>query len=379
MTNDQLGNDLGIVEALRSKLYLIIVRVGKRIRQEFVQGAILKIGVLCSVVGIFFSLTPLLIGFQALSSGSWHLEEYYRSNDTVHLQQAQLAFQRTIEFLPSEPLAYRRLAQVALLKGEAEQAISALEEAYRLQPNSLLIKQELATAYEHAERFADGQDVWNDLNIGVDQMASFADIAMRHGDTRAAYEWNSRVIRYTASPGQLSLFQRAIAAIMLGESTAEEAMQAAIEADPTLTVGNAGRAIPGAGLRWVATVDHDLTAGTPLVTHTGQWQYGAFWQPGQAVAVVDVPAGSYLLTVHAWHQEQVPLVMGIGMDGQELQQVTLKRGQRLIEKITIPVKLRGGLHTISVWSYSKYIYLNSVSLKPLPRSVTVDTSFWRSL
>ncbi len=96
--------------------------------------------VVLGLVGLWLGLQPALT-FSQVSAALEVAMEPGSDRGTLpeHVQQMeQLASQ-----LPHEPLLWRRLARGYLLLGRSEEAMRALEMAYRLAPASLLIQQEI--------------------------------------------------------------------------------------------------------------------------------------------------------------------------------------------------------------------------------------------
>ena len=86
-----------------------------------------------------------LVGALFLSLGSQSLAEAHAGRpELLDTALTQLAAART--YTPNEPLIYRRLADALLLQGHPDQAVAALEQAYRLEPRSLLVLKDLIYA-----------------------------------------------------------------------------------------------------------------------------------------------------------------------------------------------------------------------------------------
>lgn len=101
---------------------------------------------------IINSLSLVLLGYLAyplvlLSAASEQLERAIVQNDHVLLQRAISQLEQPSFWQTSETLRYRRLGQGYMHAGRVADAIKALEKARALQPDSLLISSELATAY----------------------------------------------------------------------------------------------------------------------------------------------------------------------------------------------------------------------------------------
>jgi len=106
-----------------------------------------------ALVGIVLVLASSLValtyrplaGALFLSLGSQSLAEAHAGRpELLDTALTQLAAART--YTPNEPLIYRRLADALLLQGHPDQAVAALEQAYRLEPRSLLVLKDLIYA-----------------------------------------------------------------------------------------------------------------------------------------------------------------------------------------------------------------------------------------
>ncbi len=96
--------------------------------------------VMLGLIGLWLGLQPALTFSRASAALEAAMEPGSdRGTLAERVQQMeQLALQ-----LPQEPLLWRRLARGYLLLGRPDEAMRALETAYRLAPASLLIQQEI--------------------------------------------------------------------------------------------------------------------------------------------------------------------------------------------------------------------------------------------
>lgn len=107
--------------------------------------------VILVLIGLWLALQPAL----TFSRVSRALQEAMgpEGNRTILTERVQQMEQLATQ-MPNEPLLWRRLAQGYLLLGRSEDAMDALEMAYRLAPASLLVQHELVAL----ERLINEQD-----------------------------------------------------------------------------------------------------------------------------------------------------------------------------------------------------------------------------
>lgn len=128
---------------LKNQIGSMLMRARLRISLLII-GSGLGIGLLASLV------YPLVI----FSAASNQLEMAIAHGDHTLLQRAINQLEQARQWHGQDPLLYRRLAQAYQFDGRLEDSLAALEQAKALQPNSLLIGIELATAYLRANNIA---------------------------------------------------------------------------------------------------------------------------------------------------------------------------------------------------------------------------------
>jgi cytochrome c-type biogenesis protein CcmH/NrfG len=97
--------------------------------------------VVLGLIGLWLGLQPALTFSRASAELEVAMEP---GSDRGTLAERVQQMEQLASQLPQEPLLWRRLARGYLLLGRPEEAMRALEMAYRLAPASLLIQQEIA-------------------------------------------------------------------------------------------------------------------------------------------------------------------------------------------------------------------------------------------
>lgn len=288
-------------------------------------------------------LLPSLIGAGYMMLGNQALETEETYVAVEYLQQARI-------WSPASPGVYRSLAQAYLLLDRPEQAVAALEDAYRLQPDSLLIQQELAQAYEAADAIEQAYTLWETVGVTVEQMVVTGDRYLDQRHYAEATAWYSRAMHRQPVLQSRLTFRKFLIAIWAKDPTALKWLELVRQTDTTFTVYsiNDEVSIQGADLRWGVSLSDDVTYGTPL-SHNND-SAGYFWWSGEALAVVWVErGGKYRLSMNVLHGEPAPIEMAIGVNDQQVQRVSLNRGDNSWETITTTVDFVPGLHTIHIW------------------------------
>jgi tetratricopeptide (TPR) repeat protein len=108
---------------------------------------------------------------------------------------AAAEFQQSLRWSPNNPDLHRALARAYLSLSQPQQAIDALERAYRLRPESLLIRQELAQAYEAGGQVERADGLWAALGLSGNAMLAQGEQARRLKSYADAITWYQRAAR----------------------------------------------------------------------------------------------------------------------------------------------------------------------------------------
>lgn len=266
------------------------------------------------------------------------------------------------------PNYQRYAARLALLEGRPDDAVTALESAYRLQPNSLLIADELVTAYLAAGRLDDAAPLLRRAGLDPDTAEKRANTALAAGDGAEASRWLERAAALEPARTPDLLFRRAAAALLAGAPNAPDLLEALAAAQPDFRIYPADGVtrIPGAELRWL--LDHrayGVFFGDRLDFGASDGR-GSLWWSGRAMATVDVPeAGRYLLRVRALEDRPAPIAIAVEIAGEPVLRTNLTRENGEWAILEQEVVLKPGPQALVVR------FLNDGSVDGVDRNATV--------
>jgi tetratricopeptide (TPR) repeat protein len=152
------------------------------------------VGLGLAVLAALVALLPATIGAHYRATGQAALADDAAS--------AAGAFQQALRWSPNDPEIYRALAKSYLRLNQPQQAIDALEQAYRLRPASLLIQQELAQAYEAGGRTQQADALWSALGLAPHDMLVLGEQARRAKQYAEALAWYARAGRTAPDSGE---------------------------------------------------------------------------------------------------------------------------------------------------------------------------------
>jgi tetratricopeptide (TPR) repeat protein len=119
---------------------------------------------------------------------------------------ATIAFQQALRWFPNNPEIHRALAQSYLRLNQPQEAIDMLEQAYRLQPASLLIRQELAQAYEASGQLERADGMWAALGLSAPSLLQLGEQARAKKQIHEALLWYERARRVAPDAGDSHYF-----------------------------------------------------------------------------------------------------------------------------------------------------------------------------
>ena len=266
---------------------------------------------------------------------------------------------------PASPSVYRSLAQAHLLLDRPEQAVAALEDAYRLQPDSLLIQQELAQAYEAYGEDEVAGDIWDSLGLTAARMANLGDQWFSVGKYDTAGEWYRRTLSRDPSIGSRIALQQALVEVASGSHD----ISASAFSDLTVfTMGSDGEiVIPGTKLRWFTPIpEHNVHIGTPL-TYGHNRSVGVMWWSGRAGAVFEVEqAGHYTIVVRAMHDQPAPVVFALIINTTPVATFNLDRADGSWETVATKVNLDASQYLIALQ------FLNNAVVNDEDRNLVIE-------
>jgi len=269
-----------------------------------------------------------------------------------YVTQAIDLLEQARDWVPSDAHIYRRLSQAYGLNDQPELAVAALEQAYRLQPTSLLIQQELALAYKSVNEVDRALALWEKLHVTPTQIVLLGDKALDKQEYGAAIEWYNIALRYDINLEPELVLRRFLAAHLAGLPDARVLLSEVRVNDESFVMYALEDTVKinGDHLRWMLAFEGIFGRMLSYGAGDNTTMSGYLWWTGQAFAVVSVQqAGNYQISMHVLHNDPPPIDMAIGVNGQQIQQVSLDKGDNSWETITIDVFLKSAIHTIHVW------------------------------
>ncbi len=184
---------------------------------SFLKPALLTI-TLITVLGALLLLARPMMAAAYLSAGARSVELARDSGEpAAALQQAAQALARAQSLDPSNPLVLRQLGALASLEGRSAEAVAFLEAALHHQPNSLILRRELAYAYIEAGRLDDAARALRELTGSDMDLVSVADLEVRAGRLDRAQSIYHRLIAAAEVAPPSILVRSALTAAALGD------------------------------------------------------------------------------------------------------------------------------------------------------------------
>lgn len=325
------------------------------------------ISICLAVCGALF---PFIIGAHYVRLGTHTLTSIdQRRGEHAHeqLMAAVHDLERARRWIPHDSALERSLAQAYSLLDQPQSVIALLEQAYRRQPDSLLLREQLARAYDADGQVEHADEIWRALGAPPAFIVGEGDTALAQERYNEAHRWYQRALRFDPLLQNELAFRAAIAAFYAGASEGGALLQLAQEQDQTLEIYALEEAltIAGGDLRWLIHFPQwNVTYGMPLGYRGME---GTFWWDGQALALFSVEtSGNYILSACVQHTLPPPVEMALGINGTQLTHVSLERGDMSWETMNVPVALVPGLHTVNVW------FLNNALVREQDRNAVIQ-------
>ncbi len=297
--------------------------------------------------------------------------------------QAVADLQRSLQYNPGDSHPYLLLGRAYLLAGRFDQAIQAYRTYATLRPKNPLGHLELGFAYEAQCKSEAGDAAlicpaaiakWQAGGSSAAQFLARGDEALEQSRMAEALVWYQRYQWYADSdaettPLPFALFFRELVAAASVQSPDVRRLVAEVrERDATFQVYSVqpSARIDGAAFRWMNQIGDAVTYGTPL-SYGASGSAGIFWWSGQATGLISVEqAGDYMVRARVRHGDPPPVEMAIGVDGKQLEPITLARGDNSWETVSLPVSFTSGYHTVDIW------YLNNAIVNGKDRDAAVE-------
>lgn len=304
--------------------------------------------ILAGIIVVIGGATPKLGGFFALQQGVSLLETYSEHEDRELLARAITHLQEAIDRLPDEPLAWRYLARAYYLEGRLDRALATLEQAHLLNPRSLLVKKELMLAYRdlgHPNVLLEEEFAFSLHRLN--EAAKRAVVSKRYAE---ALQWYDYIFKYWPEYRSQIAFCRLLVAIESSDQRVSTFLKQAVENGYEVFVVDTDVVIPGSGLR-----SGHQECGRQLAYREG---IGVFWTNDRgSVIIKPVHSANYQVRITVRHASPPPVEMAFGVNGQQLEVVSLEQGDDSWATITFTAHLSPSVASIDVW------FLNDVWIK----------------
>jgi tetratricopeptide (TPR) repeat protein len=182
------------------------------------------LGALLTLLVSLVMIMPSLISAAYLAAGTRALADSAAPAEHERAAQAAAYLKQALAWSPSSPDIYRALAQSYLRLNQPKEAIDALERAYRLRPESLLIQQELAQAYEAGGQTRRADALWAALGASAPEFLALGEQARAAGRATEALAWYDRAARLTPDLPSSIWYYRALA--LSNQGVREQAFEA---------------------------------------------------------------------------------------------------------------------------------------------------------
>jgi hypothetical protein len=308
--------------------------------------------------------TVLLVGFWLLmrptfelSTASAALEQALAPDASPQaLTAAVTRLEQLAATYPSEPLLYRRLAAGYMALERPEAALAALEQAYRIEPTSLLVQRELALV--HATLGTTDPALWRGLGFDAAKLLTLGDQHLRAGSPEA--------LNWYQGAASLEPASDLVARLSFAAALAGETNPAFYASELVHTLKESRLQFNGAELRWLTDrPQYDAIIGSTL-RHDTALAARIWWSDQVGLVIAVNEEGRYRLSMQARHEVPAPIIMALGVNGQQLQQFTLNRGDGSAEVVSVVTQLEPGIYLLGVW------FLNDGVVNDVNRDAEVD-------
>lgn len=199
------------------------------------------------------------------------------------------------------------------------------------------------------------RQAWQSMIYATGGLRNRGDEALQAQQFGAALRWYERALHLEQTPTFDVFYRRAVAAINSGHESAETLLADARDMNETLEVadvpyGGSAR-ITGADFRWMSQVLGGPTYGGRLGDQPGpRPDAGYLWWQGQAATIVRTASeGVFQLDIEVVHGSPPPVQLAVGIDGAQIADYELARGDGSTESLELSMHLSRGLHTINIW------------------------------
>lgn len=314
-----------------------------------------------AILGTLFLLLLVWYAMQSvrqLSAAKATLTTALAMNDQALIRGAVADLETLHAQRPNDVHTAQHLAQGYMALDRPQDALQILEDAYRREPQSLLVQHELSLTY--AALGHNDPALWQALGMNASTLLMLGDQHVHRGSRSSeALFWYQIASRLEPS---YELRKRLTFAAALAGAPQVEAQ------DPSLIhhLDDRTLQVSGGELHWLVERSRpDFAFGDRLGLHSGAT--GIIWWSDHVGLLVRIDEpGAYRLSMQVRHAPPAPIEMALGVNGEQLQHASLGRGDGSAEIISVVTELEQGVHLLGVW------YLNNAIVNGVDRDAEVD-------
>ena len=296
-----------------------------------------KIGIIALLVVYMPSLGATITTFHSIQYGVVAL-------DAGRVPESIAWYNRAVAADPKSVIALRGLARARLAAGDVPAALVALEDAWRLRPDSLLVQRELAEAYFLSGQCDTAAALWMRAGVLPQQVLDIVERFIRDGDYQSAARWLDRYFQLQPAPDDTLLFRFGrIVALSNG---------AVQFADLPPDLQDRARSLVFRPLTPVLRVEAETlrtVAGQPVV-FTQYPSLAVLWSASEAGhMLIDIPKSrTYAVRLRAQHGPLPPIDLSLELNNRPVNTWSFMQGDGTWEEKEIMIELPAGLHVLAV-------------------------------
>ncbi|GIV91223.1 MAG: hypothetical protein KatS3mg087_2168 [Patescibacteria group bacterium] len=332
------------------------------------QPVFIKCSVVLVIVLLTFQLSLPLYGFFLLQRSAEMVTQRFSGLSPVEREKIVADLEKSVELLVNDPTPLRYLAKAYQLQGRYVDAVAVLEKATSLEPDSILIAQELFLAQLAAG--IPSSQLANKLNYNPDIAIKAGDSSFVLGEYEHALLWYSWVSEQWPVYRDYLYFRRIMSAALINEEVFNKLLESPESQKYVFRIDEDGRIISGSDFRWVGIV------GWPTITFGSELIYGGFWWNGQASVIVISPRKRlHTVNVTLRNSYPPPVKMAFGVNGKPLHWISLVKGDDSWDTFTFVIDVSDPSITIDLWflnngsfeGHDRDAFVKQIEIKPLLR------------
>lgn len=311
------------------------------------------------VIGLMIALVSFFVSGQGRVREA---EAVLEASSISDPNQAIIIFEQAQQH---DPVLLQHLAEAYLLAGRNKEALAALQEAFKLQPQNLLIEQALACAYEASGDTNSADGMWATQGLSAEYLRQLGRSYATKGIYDQALAWYWRALRAGLDTSDLkSQLEVAMIAMQTGKPIPADLLN---RVKPLVHSVDPDFMLNGGNLIWMP--EHPETSsiyGKPLNTFpSGDLKQGVFWWSGIAGAFVQIyHTDDYTITIRANHRPSPGGQIAVMIDSTPLSVLTLTTHW---QDYHLTTHLEPGVHLLRLYYLVDIgdAFIDSITLNPI--------------